>query len=110
MINKEKIKKINNKGMTLIEVIASVAILAIIFIPINNGTNIITNGFKMGKLVYQSNGDIERILEEDTVVVTTGNVTFKVNGSPTEVKVDGNYHTYSVTKDDITISYTMFRP
>jgi prepilin-type N-terminal cleavage/methylation domain-containing protein len=104
----KKIKKINNKGMTLIEVIASMAILALISLAIYNGTTLILQGFEIGQFVYESNGVIEERLETNTVGGTAGQATFDVNG--TTVVIDGQYHTDSATKDNKTISYTMFRP
>ncbi len=102
------VKKFNNKGMTLIEVIASMGILAILSLGIYNGTALILRGFEIGQFVYESNGVIEKRLETNTVDGTAGQVTFKVNGS--SVIVNGLYHTDSETQDDMTISYTLFRP
>lgn len=103
-----KIKNLNKKGMTLIEVIASMGILAIISLAIFNGTALILRGFDIGQFVYESNGVIEERLENNTVSGTAGQVTFNVNGS--QVVVNGQYHTDSITKDNKTISYTLFRP
>lgn len=101
-------KQLDNKGMTLIEVIASMGILALISLAIYNGTALILKGFEIGQFVYESNGVIEERLETNTVGGTAGQATFLVNG--TTVVVDGQYHTDSETKEDKTISYTMFRP
>ena len=103
-----KDKKLNNKGMTLIEVVASMGVLAIISLAIFNGTALILRGFEIGQFVYESNGVIEKRLETNTVSGTAGQVTFNVNGLP--VVVNGNYHTDSETRDDMTISYTIFKP
>jgi prepilin-type N-terminal cleavage/methylation domain-containing protein len=107
-IDKIKIKKLNNRGMTLIEVIASMGILAIVSLAIYNGTALILRGFEIGQFVYESNSVIEKRLETNTVGGTAGQVTFEVNGTP--IVVNGLYHTDSETKDDMTISYTLFRP
>ena len=104
----KEVKQLNNKGMTLIEVIASMGILALISLAIYNGTDLILQGFEIGQFVYESNGVIEERLETNTVGGTAGQATFLVNG--TTVVVDGQYHTDSETKEDKTISYTMFRP
>jgi prepilin-type N-terminal cleavage/methylation domain-containing protein len=108
MKKNKRIKKMNNKGMTLIEVIASMGILALISLAIYNGTALILKGFEIGQFVYESNGVIEKRLETNTVGGTAGQATFDVNGST--VVIDGQYHTDSETKEDKTISYTMFRP
>ena len=94
--------------MTLIEVIASMGILALISLAIYNGTALILKGFEIGQFVYESNGVIEERLETNTVGGTAGQATFLVNG--TTVVVDGQYHTDSETKENKKISYTMFRP
>ncbi len=108
MIKNKMVKKLNNRGMTLIEVIASMGILAMISLGIYNGTALILRGFEIGQFVYESNGVIEKRLETNTVGGTAGQVTFEVNGST--VVVNGLYHTDSETKDDMTISYSLFRP
>lgn len=108
MKKNKMVKKLNNRGMTLIEVIASMGILAMISLGIYNGTALILRGFEIGQFVYESNGVIEKRLETNTVGGTAGQVTFKVNG--TQVVVNGLYHTDSETKDDMTISYSLFRP
>lgn len=107
MINRN-IRKLDKKGMTLIEVIASMGILALISLAIYNGTSLILQGFEIGQFVYDSNGVIEKRLETSTVGGTAGQVTFDVNG--TTIVINGQYYTDSETKDDKTISYTMFRP
>lgn len=108
MKKEKEVKLLNNKGMTLIEVIASMGILAIVSLAIFNGTALILRGFDIGQFVYESNGVIEERLENNTVSGTAGQVTFNVNGS--QVVVNGQYHTDSITKDNKTISYTLFRP
>lgn len=108
MKKNNKVKKLNNKGMTLIEVIASMAILALISLAIYNGTALILQGFEIGQFVYDSNGVIEERLETNTIGGTAGQATFLVNG--TTVAIDGQYHTDSETKENKTISYTLFRP
>ena len=101
-------KKLNNRGMTLVEVVASVAILAIISVGIYNGTSLLLKGYKIGQFVYESNSVLERRMETETVAGTNGTATFKVGGST--VTVSGKYHSDSETRDNMTISYTMFRP
>lgn len=108
MKNEKEVKKLNNKGMTLIEVIASMAILALISLAIYNGTNLILQGFKIGQIVYNSNGVIEERLETNPAEGIPGKVTFSVNDNT--IEVNGNYYTDSESKEDITISYTLFRP
>lgn len=108
MKKEKEVKILNNKGMTLIEVIASMGILAIVSLVIYNGTSSILRGLEIGQFVYESNGVIEERLEKNTVSGTAGQVTFNVNGS--QVLVIGQYHTDSITKEDKTISYTLFRP
>ena len=106
--DKKLLLKVNNKGMTLIEVIASMGILALISLAIYNGTALILQGFEIGQFVYESNGVIEERLETNTAGGTLGQASFDVNGST--IYIDGQYHTDSETKEDKTISYTIFRP
>ena len=108
MKRNNKIKQLNNKGMTLIEVVASMAILAIISLGIYDGTALILQGFEMGQFVYESNSVIENRLESGTVAGTAGSVTFNVNGTP--VVVNGLYHTSSETRNNMTVSFTLFKP
>ena len=120
-----KTKKLNNKGMTLVEVIASMGILAIVSLVIYNGADSILRGLEVGQFVYKSNGVIEKRLEEKTVVGEDDDkVTFEVNGTPVEVK--GHYHTEETKNEEkiiietkvdneivlktLTISYTLFIP
>jgi len=108
MIINKKFKKLNSKGMTLIEVVASMAILALISLGIYNGAALILRGFEMGQFVYESNSVIENRLESGTVTGAAGSVTFDVNGS--QVVVNGFYHSDSETKDGMKVSYSIFKP
>jgi len=104
-----KIKKLNNKGMTLIEVLASVGILALIFVTIYDGTDLIIEGYKKGQFVYESNGKIEQRLEEGTdSTITIDKVSFTVNDKPVEVK--GKYYTSSEKRDNMEVTLSLFKP
>lgn len=114
-------KKLNRKGMTLIEVIASMGILAIVSLVIYNGADSILRGLEIGQFVYESNGVIEERLEKKTDSEPHNDkVTFEVNN--TQVEVKGLYHTEKETEEfetkvgnsivlkTLTISYTLFIP
>lgn len=103
-----RFKKLDNRGMTLVEVVASMAILAMISLGIYNGTALILKGFDIGQFVYESNSKIEGRLENLTAPGTTGSVTFNVNGTP--VTVNGLYYTSSETRDNMYVSLTLFKP
>lgn len=120
-MKKKMFEKLNNKGMTLIEVIASMGILAIVSLVIYNGADSILRGLEIGHFVYKSNGVIEERLEKKTDSEPNNDkVTFEVNN--TQVEVKGLYHTEKETEEfetkvgnsivlkTLTISYTLFIP
>lgn len=102
------IKKLNTKGMTLIEVVASMAMLALISLAIYNGTALILRGYDMGQFVYESNGKIEQRIETGTVPGSSGTVSFKVNTK--DVVVNGNFYTSSETRGDMQVTLSRFEP
>ncbi len=108
LLKKSKIIKLNKKGMTLIEVVASMAILALISVGIYNGTALILHGYDMGQFVYESNGKIEQRIEAGTVPATAGSVSFKVNS--TNVVINGNFYTSSETRGDMQVTLSLFKP
>ncbi|MDD2371025.1 MAG: prepilin-type N-terminal cleavage/methylation domain-containing protein [Firmicutes bacterium] len=105
---KMSLKKLDSKGMTLIEVVASMAILALVSIGVYNGTALILKGYNMGQFVYSSNGLIEQRIEAGTVPADAGSVSFKVDS--TTVVVNGNFYTSSETRDDMEVTLSLFKP
>lgn len=97
MTSKEKktIKTLNSQGMTLLEVVASIAILALISLGVYNGTDLILQGYKMGQFVYKSNSSIANSLEQGTVPGTFGSISFDAGGGT--VVVTGNFHKSTAT-------------
>lgn len=105
---KMSLKKLDSKGMTLIEVVASMAILALVSVGVYNGTALILQGYNMGQFVYSSNGLIEQRIEAGTVPAAAGSVSFKVNS--TTVVVNGNFYTSSETRDNMSVTLSLFKP
>lgn len=107
-ILKFKKKKINNKGMTLIETITSVAIFAIVALFIHNGISLTLNALDVGDFVYDSNSKLEQKIETNMTTSVNDTASFSINS--TTITLAGQYHTAKETEGDMNISYTFFKP
>ncbi len=101
-------RKLNRRGMTLVEVVAAMAMLSIISLGIYQGTTLIIRGYELGGFLYESSRSNENALEQGLVPGTPGTVTFQAGTSL--VTVEGTYHTATETGEGKEASLTLFRP
>ena len=102
------VKKLNRRGMTLVEVVAAMAMLAILSLGIYQGASLILRGYELGGFLYESSRANVNALESGLVPGTSGTVTFQAGASL--VTVEGNYHTATETGVGKEASLTLFRP
>ena len=107
-----KKQKNYENGMTLVEIIVSLAILGImaaIFLPIFTGMfKWIADAGNRDKAVYQARGAVENAMASTTP--GADNLIIHINGSATNITLKGRVEAQTVTVGGRTVSVTAYVP
>ena len=101
-------KKLNNRGMTLVEVLSAVVILSVMSLVVFNSAMLILGMLDRGKFVYEKTVDASNLVEYEQSDSSAGTVTFSVNGNP--VTITGTYFSQTETKGTDSLTLTLFQP
>lgn len=101
-------KKLNSRGMTLVEVLSAVVILSVMSLVVFNSAMLILGMFDRGKFVYVKTVDASNLVEYEQSGSSAGAVTFSVNGNP--VTITGTYYSQTETKGTDSLTLTLFSP
>lgn len=96
----------NNKGMTLVEAIISIALVAVCALMLFTGFGSVSKIFIYSIDKENSSANAYAQLEQQNGTGATGQVSFDVDGAAHSA-VSGNYKTYT-SADDGGVSFTAF--
>ncbi len=100
-------KNLNSKGMTLLEVILSLAVFTILSAALFHGVLLASNMYLSGEETYKVNSRLSKGMEGATPHFP-GNVSFKVSG--TTVNVPGKYKSKAEDDGEKTVFFHEFVP
>ncbi len=94
-----KEKNLNsNRGYSLVEVIAAVAILGIVTVTITQALVASANYFEQGREISNQTSNISNMMEEDGITPKENKLSFQVGGKPYEVA--GQYYYETEQEED----------